>query len=735
MGDPPLPLRALLSLAAALVCGQLLHALGLLPWPELFTRWAFAAVAFVAVVSAAVRVARSREHRLKWTFFAIGLTSWSLGAALWVLVFDRGTAVGELALFLGLYPCAIGFVILDLRGRSLRISRGVVSDATAAVLAVAAFGLGVALPLAVPAEASITTLAFPVLDVALVGVVVVLFTIARWQPGRDWIALGAGLCALAIGDLLWVVQGSGWPVATATALWSAGVLVLGLVPWLRGRAAAPATIVAPRLPWPFAFFLGCLALVLAGNYVEVPQTGVWLAVASMLVTVQRTARTYIALRALPETRRQARTDELTGLTNRRGFFDALEQRLERHPRSPATVLMLDLDRFKELNDTMGHHTGDRLLAQLGPRLTSALRPADTLARLGGDEFAVLCPGAPPAGARRVAERLQAALDEPFALGDLQVHVDASVGIASFPEDGATPAELLQRADVAMYQAKGGRTEIEHYDPGRDGHSRDRLALIGELRRALDRGGELELRYQPQACLRTGRIVAVEALVRWPHPTRGLLRPDAFLDAAESAGLMRRIGSEVLALALAQAAAWRDAGIVLSVAVNLSTADLVDDTIGREILALLERHDLPGSRLKLEITENTVMARPDRAIATLHGLRALGCTVSLDDFGTGHASLAHLAALPVDELKIDRSFVEGLDAGAPGAGAIVRAVALLGRDLGVAVVAEGVESRAAWGQLVAAGATGAQGYLLSPPLAAGELETWLQARHAAALAVV
>jgi diguanylate cyclase (GGDEF)-like protein len=435
------------------------------------------------------------------------------------------------------------------------------------------------------------------------------------------------------------------------------------------------------------------------------------------------------MRQLPETRRQARTDELTGLTNRRSFLDATERQLAEHPLDPAAVLMLDLDRFKELNDTMGHAAGDRLLAELGPRLSSALRPGDTLARLGGDEFAVLCPGAEPGGARRVARRLQEALELPFAIGDLLIHVDASVGIATHPRDGRTVEELLQRADVAMYQAKGGGTEVETYDATRDEHSRDKLALAGELRRALDRGDGLELHYQPQACLRTDRVLAVEALVRWRHPERGLLAPGVFLPVAESAGLMRRLGREVLRRAIAQAAAWQRSGTGVPVAVNLATADLVDGGLATEIAQLLDAHELDGSWLKLEITENTIMAQPERVTETLGQLRSLGCRVSLDDFGTGHASLEHLMRLPVDELKIDRSFVTGLDHDDSASLAVVRSLALLGRDLGLGVVAEGVETPRAWGHLVASGCTVAQGYLLARPLPAAELETWLAAHRA------
>ncbi|HEY8582568.1 MAG TPA: EAL domain-containing protein, partial [Capillimicrobium sp.] len=716
---------------AALVAGQALVAAGLSLGPA----WVWADAAGIAVPALAAasifsRAALVSAQRRAWLVLGAGVACWTVAMTLWALPFGHGRALGDLVLFLGLYPCALAFLVLELRARSPRVAASVWLDALAGLLAVAAIGVGVVLPLLVPEGVTLIEIAFPVGDLLLVGVVVVLFTFARWQPGLDWVASGTAMLALAVGDLLWLAEGSPVALAIAPPLWAAGFATLACAPWVHARALPPTVAAVPhRLPWPFALFLASVGLVAVGNWVAVPWYGVALALAAIAVFAYGSARTYALMRSLPETRRQARTDELTGLTNRRGFFDALGAQLERHPGRPAAVLMLDLDRFKDLNDTMGHQTGDRLLSQLGPRLTGALRPADTLARLGGDEFAVLCPGAGVAGARRVAQRLQEALEQPFTLGDLQVHVDASVGIATFPADGSTPEELLQRADVAMYQAKGDGTEVEHYDASRDEHSRDKLQLVGELRRALDRGGELELHFQPQVDLATGEVLGAEGLVRWRHPERGLLMPCSFLAVAEGAGLMRRLGRTLLAQAAAQIAEWQRSGVDLPVAVNLSSAELVDPTFADEVAALLERHALHGSWLKLEITENSVMAHSERVLDTLHRLRDLGCSVSLDDFGTGHASLAHLVQLPVDELKIDRSFVMGLDDDAAGSAAIVRSVALLGRDLGLRVVAEGVETQTAWRDLVDAGCTAAQGYLVARPLPAPDLAAWVAARRA------
>jgi len=721
----PLPrlLRALLGVATALLVAQALDAAGVLALSDDAARGLAATVPLAAALSVIARAALVPAGRGAWGLLAAGLTAWAVCYAVWVLHFGYEHAGATLGAFYVLYPCAAAFLILQVRARAPRVGVAVWLDLVAAMLAVAAIGFAIVLPPVADAGGA----AFPILDVALVALVVGLFAIWGWSPGRDWLAWGLAFATFGAADVVWAV-GDRSPHTLSVVLWSAGPLVLGWAAWLT-PSRAPATLDVPnRLAWPFALFLTTLGLVVAGNLTPLPPVATALAVASMLVATYRTARAYRDVRALPETRRLAHTDELTGLVNRRGFLDAVEDELERHPGRPTAVLMLDLDRFKELNDTLGHAAGDRLLAELGPRLSAALRPTDTLARLGGDEFAVLCPGASAIGARRVARRLHEALEEPFAIGDLAVHVDVSAGIAVAPGDGRTVSELLQRADVAMYQAKGGGTAIERYDATRDRHSRDRLQLAGELRGALDAGGQLELHYQPQTALEDEHVVGVEALVRWRHPHRGLLGPAAFLDVAEGSGLMRRLGREVLRTAIAQAALLRDAGHRVPVAVNLSTADLVDGALPTEVAQLLDAADLDGERLTLEITENTVMAQPERVLRTLHDLRALGCRVSLDDFGTGHASLEHLARLPVDELKIDRAFVGGIERDDAAATAIVRALALLGRDLGMEVVAEGVETRTAWRELAACGATAAQGFLIARPLPADELAAWLDARR-------
>jgi diguanylate cyclase (GGDEF)-like protein len=423
-------------------------------------------------------------------------------------------------------------------------------------------------------------------------------------------------------------------------------------------------------------------------------------------------------------RHQALHDALTGLPNR----TLLHRRAERALRGDGlgAILLIDLDRFKEVNDTLGHDYGDELLVEVAARLEGALRRGDTLARLGGDEFAVLLDGLSHRGAvADLAGRLQDALRRPIALRGVAVELEASIGAAVYPEHGATVGALLQRADVAMYEAKRGRHGIVTYSADRDPYSADRLGLLAELRRAIE-ADELVLHYQPKVALRTGEVIGVEALVRWEHPTRGLLPPDQFVPLAERTGAVSDLTRWVVDAALAQHRTWRDEGVDLPVAVNLAAANIVDVTLPDAIAGLLERHDVAGDRLECEISEHTVMADPLRAAEVLDRLRGLGVRLSLDDFGTGHSSLAYLKRLPLDEVKIDRSFVSGM-ADDENDAVIVRSTIDLARNLGLEVVAEGVESAEILAGLESLRCDIAQGFHLSRPLSADQLSVWLAGR--------
>ena len=427
---------------------------------------------------------------------------------------------------------------------------------------------------------------------------------------------------------------------------------------------------------------------------------------------------------------QALHDALTDLPNRTLFHDRVGQALAaaRREHLPVAVMIMDLDRFKEVNDTLGHASGDELLQQAGVRLRAALRESDTVARLGGDEFGVLLPRVvDSAAALTVARKLRKALEEPFTIHGLALQIEASVGIALYPEHGDDVHSLLQRADVAMYVAKEHPGGCEVYAKERDDYSPNRLTLLTELRRAID-VGELVLHYQPKADLKTGRVTGVEALVRWNHPTRGLVRPDEFIPPAQKTGVIVPLTFFVLNEALRQARTWQLEGLDLCVGVNLSARNLLDVQLPDTVGGLLAKWEVPPSLLELEITESTILADPVRAMNVLSRLNGMGVRLAIDDFGTGYSSLAYLKRLPVDELKIDKSFVQGMEEDENDA-VIVRSTIDLGRNLGLRVVAEGVESAAAWRLLAALGCDVAQGYYVSRPVPAAELAAWLRGRRA------
>jgi len=432
-----------------------------------------------------------------------------------------------------------------------------------------------------------------------------------------------------------------------------------------------------------------------------------------------------------ENQHQALHDGLTGLPNRTLLRDRTDQAIHQADRElvPAALLLIDLDRFKEVNDTLGHHYGDQLLVQVGERLRGSLREVDTVARLGGDEFAVLLPRIETAdGATTVARKLQAALEEPFLLEDLALDVEASIGVAIYPQHGSDTDELLQHADIAMYVAKDTHAGFVLFDPKQDQHSPDRLALLGELRRAIDQQ-QLVLHYQPKVDAHTGQMLGVEALVRWQHPEHGLLSPGDFIPLAERTGLIGPLTNYVLDAALRQCRTWQQTGHELSMAVNVSARSLLDLAFPDQVAKLLARWEVPARLLVVEITESTIMADPTHALQVLGRLDAMGVQVSIDDFGTGYSSMAHLKTLPVHELKVDRSFVSQMINNASDE-VIVRSTIDLGRNLGLRVVAEGVEDEATWQALDALGCDAIQGYHVSRPVPPDDLIHWLERQQAA-----
>ncbi|MCU0314349.1 MAG: EAL domain-containing protein [Solirubrobacteraceae bacterium] len=420
-------------------------------------------------------------------------------------------------------------------------------------------------------------------------------------------------------------------------------------------------------------------------------------------------------------------DELTGLPNRRHLFDRLAAEIEHGGGNGFSLLLLDLDRFKEVNDVLGHHSGDELLRLVAERFAATIRGDDLLARLGGDEFAVLVAGGDgPDPGLEVARRLGAALEGEFVLSGVPIHVEASIGLARHPEDGADATALMRCADSAMYAAKELSTELERFDDRRDRHSPTRLQRLGELRRALGRD-ELVLHYQPKLELSTGAVRGVEALVRWEHPEHGLLAPAEFVPLAEQTGLIKPLTAWVLRTALERVRAWSAEGHELAVAVNVSERSLLDPAFPDEVDRLLRAARLDPGRLELEITEGTIMADPARAATVLGRLDLLGVRLSIDDFGTGYSSLSRLRRLPIHEIKIDRSFSADLE-GSERDLAIMRSTIELGHNLGCSVVAEGLETAGALERVAALGCDSAQGFHIARPLDDAALRAWLCARR-------
>jgi len=465
--------------------------------------------------------------------------------------------------------------------------------------------------------------------------------------------------------------------------------------------------------------------------------GIMLGLAPLAVLAVHSSVVLLPLLALPllavqragthalASRRLALHDALTGLPNRVLFADRARRAIASAHRSDARVvlMLIDLDRFKDINDTLGHHYGDEVLRQMAERLTRLLDPRDTVARLGGDEFGVVLRSVKSAReGLGVAAAIRRALAEPFEAQGVSLELGGSVGVAVHGDDGDDVETLMQRADVAMYQAKEGATGVERYSLQQDDSSLARLALAADLRRALERH-EFVPFFQPKVDLRTGRVSGAEALLRWQHPTQADVSPDVFIPLAEQTGLIVPVTLQVIAAAVRECALWRAHGRDLSVAVNLSARVLVDPTLPDHVEELCRCWDLPMRALVLEITESMIVDDPGRALPVVERLAELGVGLSIDDFGTGYSSLEYLKTLPVREMKIDRSFVFGMSDD-PRDAAIVRHSLELGRSLGLRVVAEGVESAAARDALAAMGCDQAQGYFYARAMPAEAFEPWL-----------
>ncbi len=633
------------------------------------------------------------------------------------------------------YPLAYAAIVLMLRKEIKRLLPATWLDGGIAGLGAAAVCAAFAFPTVLKALGTDATplgaavnLVYPIGDVLLLALVVGGTAIL---PGRrlPWLLFATACAVNGVGDTFNLLSANSQVGTVADAIaWPIAIALMSMSVWVppgRRELVEPGKMPGFVLPGAGAF-AGLVILLTGALGYPVSAVAVGLATVTLAAVGVRLAWSVGGLRKLTEERhRQAVTDELTGLGNRRRLMTLLEAYFDdsADPETPSrnlAFLFVDLDHFKEINDSFGHSAGDELLKQLGPRLLSTLRSTDVLVRIGGDELGAVLVDTDPEYAAGLAQRLTSLLEQPFVLNGVSVRISASIGIAMAPMDAVDSLGLMRCADVAMYRAKLSQRSFEVYQPSIDDGG-NRLVLVEELRAAVD-AERLVLHYQPQVDLRSGETVAVEALLRWPHERLGLVPPLEFLPLAEEAGLMGSLTRLVLEQALTQCATWRAGGSRLAVSVNISSSNLLDPGFIDLVRAALRRHRVPASALILEITETTIIRDFEGCKQVIEALRSLGLGISVDDFGAGFTSLAYLGSLPVTELKLDRTFIGALAANSREQDVkLVRATIDLGHALGLLVVAEGIETCATLELLALLGCDRAQGYFTGRPVAAHDLD--------------
>jgi diguanylate cyclase len=706
-------------------------------WPWL-DNWGVAAFEIVASLMCMARAFVTKRNRLIPLVLGLGLMAWSLGDLALAFESIGGATPPTPSVADGFYLCfyPITYVALmllvrrQLRGLNMAtwLDGAVAGLGSAAVCAAFVFQ-GVMRSAGGGTAAVATDLAYPIGDLLLLVMVAGLTTVLPGRRRAQWLLLAGGYAVQCVGDTF-NLFGSGIGathvgVAFNAVAWPVSVLLVSTSVWLRTRPAEAITYErAPGFVLPGVATLGALLILLVGSLQHIDLAALVLAAGTLAVAGVRVGLSLGRLRSLTEARHtQAVTDQLTTLGNRRALFELLDglaaaEAAGDEPREMA-FLFVDLNRFKEVNDSFGHSVGDELLRQLGERLKRSLRGDDLLVRLGGDEFAVALMDADADYGATVAQRITAELEEPFMLASVRARIGASIGIAVMPTDATVGKDLLRCADLAMYRAKLDGKAFAIYQEELDGHG-NRMGMVEDLRDAIA-NRELELHYQPQVDLVTGEVHAVEALVRWNHPRLGSIPPLEFLPLAEDADLMDLLTEMVLDTALSQCAQWRAEGQTVAVSVNISTTNLLDPEFAVLVRNKLDEHRLEAAALVLEITETTAMADFDRCRQAIEDLRDLGLVVSVDDFGAGFTSLAYLSNLAVGELKLDRSFIHGLANSKEARNlALVRSTISLAHALGLRVVAEGVEDDASFELLAGLDCDLAQGYLISKPRPAIEL---------------
>ncbi|MGA8296151.1 MAG: EAL domain-containing protein [Acidimicrobiales bacterium] len=713
------------------------HSLGFEPaidgWPvdafEFFTAGLCIARGFV-----------KRPGRTVALLFGAGLLSWCLGDLVLTIESLGGATSPALSVkdvfYLGFYPFTYAAIVVFMRGQVRGLSSaswldGAVAGLGAAAL-VAAFAFHSLLHLSrLGTVSTLANVAYPIGDLILFGLVIGATALLPGRRKLPWVLIAAACSVNAIGDTFNLLQSSSvggyrFAVVANSSAWPIAFVLISTAVWLRPSASNPLITEKPTgFVLPGIGAITGLAILFVGTAYHVGEAALVLALATLLIAGVRLAFSVRGLRELNAERQlQSVTDELTGIGNRRHLTQVLDTFFREATSTPdakqLAFLFIDLDHFKEINDSFGHGAGDQLLAQLGPRLAGSLRETDLLVRLGGDEFAAILIGADGAFSKAIAHRIVDSLRTPFILDAVPASISASIGIALAPAHATDSVSLLRCADAAMYRAKLNRVPVEIYDVEID-HNGDLLRLVDELRVAVEQN-QFELHYQPQLDLHDGSINAVEALIRWPHPRLGYIPPIRFLPLVEDAGMMSALTRLVLDGALAQCAQWRADGQHLAVSVNVSASNLLENGFAELVEELLNHHRLTPEALVLEITETCIISDYERSKEVIEHLRAMGIIVSIDDFGAGFTSLAYLSDLAVSELKLDRSFLSGLSADNPHRDlSLVQSTIELGHALGLRVVAEGIEDSAMLELLTVLGCDIAQGYFISKPKPPTELD--------------
>ena len=700
-------------------------------WDFVVSQWTPFVVFLLCAAASAARALSDRRDRATWLVFACGLGFYAVSAACVAVAAQSDSPQGFPAasdvVAWPMYPLVLVAIALLVRSQRSRARADLWLDGVIGGLAVASIGVVVIFDVIIDPQAALAgspgNVVYVLGDLLVVGFGIGSCALLGWRPSRALVGVIIGFAALGLDDTLYLsaqVKGTFVPASGLDSYWVLAVLLVAAAAAWAPSARQLTHAVTPRsvVAFPFVFALATVCLAAYEGLTNRHNTlAVSLTTLTLVAVVVRFALTFRAhLTMIQETEHDAITDDLTGLGNRRKLLRNADLLLAGAANErPVALLLLDLDHFKDVNDSLGHAAGDELLRVVAARLTTTLQDGDLLYRLGGDEFALLLSDAESEAALRAAAALVAALDTPVDLDGLPVATGGSIGIALSPDHGRDIGTLLRRADVAMYRAKRTQTRHAVYSQESDGQETTRagIQLLGQLRRAIG-DGELAVHYQPKVDLRTGSLIGAEALVRWLHPDRGMLYPDQFLPLVRQHGLMHAMTDLVLDRALDDAATWHAGGHPLPVAVNLFPPTLGDVDLPTRITQALAHRDLAPTTLMVEITEDFLLGNLDRARTVLVGLRELGIRIAIDDFGSGYSALSYLRELPIDEVKLDRSFIAPITHD-PRAASIVRAVIDLAHTLGLTTVAEGVEDTETAKTLAGYGCDVAQGNYYSAPV--------------------